>query len=150
MIFITNCGGPVTTTDVIVEKYYQINCTVEQVSNGALISCPDGSQVVVLNGVDGAQGEQGVQGEQGLQGPKGEDATPTEFSVVEVIDPCGDAPNVYDEILLKLANGQILALFVDNANGKNPRFSFITKGDYITTDGSNCRFSVTSDNRVAW
>jgi hypothetical protein len=98
-------------------------------------------------GKDGAPGKDGVsivgpQGPAGAQGPAGQAA------VLEIIDPCGDAPGIHDEVILRLANGQLLASFSQNASGLNTRFSILTQGNYITSDGSNCHFSVTSDNQV--
>lgn len=65
--------------------------------------------------------------------------------VLEIIDPCGDAPNIVDEVIFKVAQlGEIkyFASFSDNSNGKNTRLSLIDSGAYITTDGSNCKFSI--------
>lgn len=66
-----------------------------------------------------------------------------EISIVGIIDPCGDSPNVNDEILLKLSNGALLASFSDDASGKNTHFAYLTPGNYETTDGTHCHFTVT-------
>ncbi len=97
-----------------------------------------------LRGEQGSPGASvvGPQGETGPQGPAGEAA------VLEVIDPCGDAPGIYDEVILRLANGQLLTSFSENANGKNTRFSILTPGSYVTTDGSDCSFTVSADGSV--
>lgn len=73
-----------------------------------------------------------------------------QYMVDQIIDPCGDSPGIYDEVLLKLYNGQILALFVDNVNGLNARLSLIPAGNFVTTDGSNCHFSVDGVGNVTW
>lgn len=70
------------------------------------------------------------------------------FLPVELIDPCGDSPNLVDEVFIKFSNGTILASFSENPNGKNTRFSVLYPGNFITTDGSNCYFSVDSNNQV--
>lgn len=89
----------------------------------------------------------GNEGPIGLTGPQG----PTSpMSVASIVDPCGDDSGIYDEVILRLANGQLLASFSDNANGKNTRFSLLTPGSYVTTDGSNCNFSVDNDLNVSW
>lgn len=80
----------------------------------------------------------------------GTDAASSPFSPAEFIDPCGDAPGVYDEVLIKLANGMIVASFSDNANGKNTRLSVLVPANYVTTDGSNCSFSVDAAGAVTW
>ena len=88
-------------------------------------------------------GKDGLNGVNGANGTNGLDATvPEGTNITEVIDPCGDAIGIIDEVLLKLSNGQVLASFSENANGKNTRFSLIPTGSYVTTDGSNCHFTV--------
>lgn len=61
--------------------------------------------------------------------------------VVEIVNPCGDQPG-FDEVLLRLSTGQIIASFSDNASGANTRFTTIGNGSYSTTDGTNCAFTV--------
>lgn len=93
-------------------------------------------------GQQGETGEQGDQGEQGEAGVNGLDADTT-YQVAEIIDPCGPQhPNGYDEVILKLDNGQYLASFSDNANGLNTRFGVLPPGTYGTTDGTNCTFTL--------
>lgn len=111
------------------------SCTVTEVSSspavpngGAIITCAD-SSVLVKNG---ANGQDGVS------------------SIVSLIDPCGDAPGIYDEVILRLNDGTLLASFSDNANGKNTRLSVIGEGSYQVTDGSGCAFSITSDGSVTF
>lgn len=77
----------------------------------------------------------------------GESATGL-FNAVEVLNPCGDAPGVYDEVLLRLTDGTVLASFSENVNGKNTRFSLIGPGTYQTTDGTGCVFTLTSEGRL--
>ncbi len=104
------------------------SCSVQQMSNGAIITCQDGTSAVILNGADGS------------------DAPPTAYSVVELINPCGDAPG-YDEILLRLHNGQLIAHF---SHGNKQFLTLLTPGTYQTTDGTNCLFSVDSNLNVTW
>lgn len=96
----------------------------------------------ICNGATGANGEDGKDGADGL------DAPPTQFTPVAVIDPCGDAPGIVDEVLLKLADGTILASFSENANGKNTRFALIGPGNYVTTDGSVCKFTINASGDI--
>ncbi len=87
--------------------------------------------LVTCNGSDGQDGEDGA------------DAPPTQFTPVEILNPCGDSPSVYDEVLLKLQDGTIIASFSDNANGKNTRLSVLgSNGSFQTTDGDACIFSL--------
>lgn len=100
-------------------------------------------------GSKGDKGDKGDTGATGATGPAGSSGTPAGYTPVAVVDPCG-ASGGYDEVLLVLANGQILASFSDKANGENTRFSLIKPGSYVTTDGTNCYFNVDSNNNVTW
>jgi hypothetical protein len=72
------------------------------------------------------------------------------YAVVAIEDPCGDAPGIYDEVLLKLASGQVLASFSDNSSGKNTRFALLPPGSYVTTDGSSCHFTLNVDGSLSY
>lgn len=111
------------------------SCSVVRAVNGSLITCGQ-DQVLILDGTSGQDGQDG------------QDAPPTPYTVVGLVDPCGDKPGVYDEVFLRLANGQLIASFSDNSNGLNTRFSVIGPGNYVTTDGSHCYFSVDSNNQL--
>jgi peptidoglycan hydrolase CwlO-like protein len=71
-------------------------------------------------------------------------------NITQVVDPCGDTPNKYDEVIFKMSNGTYVASFSDNANGLNTRFSVLPVGNYQTTDGTNCRFSVNANGTLTW
>lgn len=124
----SNVAGPVGPTGASGSS-----CTVVQAVNGALITCGTDS-VLVLNGTDGQQGR------------AGEAAPPTAYTVVGIVDPCGDASGIFDEVFLRLENGTLVASFSDNASGSNTRFSILVPGSYITTDGSHCYFTI--DNQL--
>ncbi len=100
------------------------------------------------NGSDGVDGADGRDGEDGTDGRDGADAPTSPFLPVEIVDPCGDAPGVFDEVFIRLANGKLLASFSDNSNGQNTRFSILVAGNYMTTDGSHCYFTVDSNNQL--
>lgn len=101
-------------------------------------------------GKQGDVGPAGPAGERGAQGIPGINAIVSAYSIDSVIDPCGDAPGVIDEVLLKLHNGQLLVSFSDNTKGDNTRFAILSAGNYHTTDGSNCNFSVDSLGNVTF
>ena len=63
-----------------------------------------------------------------------------------VIDPCGDHPNHYDEVVLKLSSGEYLAYF--EASGR--RFLTVLEQNviYETTDKQKCRFYINSNNNL--
>lgn len=101
------------------------DCTVESMVGGAIIHCGETS-AVILNGIDGAQGPQGAPG------------VTSPYNIVGVIDPCGDGPG-FDEILLQMQNGQLVAYF---ETGGNRFLSLLSNGNYRTTDQQSCNFSV--------
>lgn len=117
-----------------------VGCSAVQVSNGAVITC--GSDVVViLDGEDGQDGE---------QGPAGQDAPPTAYTVTELIDPCGDQAG-FDEVLLRLANGTLIAYYSSgNGNNRVEFLATIGPGNYQTTDSHHCQFMVHTDLSVTW
>ena len=128
-------GAVISCTDGTVANVYHgtngVSCTVKQLANGARVSCSDGSEAVVYNGQDGTNGQ---------------DAPPTPYTVTEVIDPCGKQAS-FDEVLLRMSNGQLLAHF---ASGNNQFLTTIGVGSYTTTDGTNCYFTVNNDMSVSW
>lgn len=139
---VTSTGVVCKRTDIFQDidrnNYYSIGDTYQ---NGFLVC--DGE--VGAKGDTGEDGEQGLQGNQGVAGVNGTNGldADTTYSVVEIVDPCGQQhPNGYDEVILKLGNGQYLASFSDNANGLNTRFGVLPPGNYRTTDGTNCNFTI--------
>jgi hypothetical protein len=63
----------------------------------------------------------------------------TNTTVKRTIDPCGDNPNQFDEILLELSDGTIIAYF---ESGSNRYLTTLTDGSYRTTDSQACNFSI--------
>ena len=61
------------------------------------------------------------------------------FQITELIDPCGDDVNEFDEILLVLGDGSIVAYMED---GGTRFLSTLQDGNYRTTDEQECNFSV--------
>jgi len=77
-------------------------------------------------------------------------------NISEIVDPCGDDSG-YDEVLLRLTDGTLIASFSENTSGKNTRFSILTPNDsqlFMTTDGTNCTFKIPATgvnaNKVCW
>lgn len=89
----------------------------------------------------------GPAGAPGQPGPAGASAVASEYSIVEVVDPCGDAAGIEDEVLLRLSNGEVLASYT---SGKDTRFALLSPGTYVTTDGSRCVFTVEASGEVVW
>lgn len=98
------------------------SCDVTQLDNGALISCPDSSSVI-LNGKDSLLG------------------------INELINPCGESGLQYEEILLRLSDNSIVAYF---ENGNKRFLSQLSSGDYVTTDGENCYFTIDENNNIIY
>ena len=68
-------------------------------------------------------------------------------NVVSVKDPCG-AQGTYNELFLKLSNGQYLTTFSQKDNQLATRFAFLTDGNYITNDQTSCNFTVSGNGTV--
>jgi len=98
------------------------------------------------NGTNGVDGINGTNGADGLNGTDGLDAPPTPYTVTEMVDPCGDESQ-FDEILLRLANNQLVAHF---SSGALEFLTIIGPGNYTTTDGTGCTFTIHNDMTVTW
>jgi hypothetical protein len=98
--------------------------------------------VVLLNGVDGLDG---ADGQDGSNGQDGQDAPPTPYTVVGLVDPCGDQ-NGFDEVLLRLGNGQLMAHY---SAGNQQFLSILGPGNYVTTDGTSCSFTINNDLTIS-
>ena len=56
-----------------------------------------------------------------------------------ILDPCGDSINHFDEVLIKLYTGEILAVFKD----KNYFMSVLEENkNYTTSDKQKCKFKI--------
>jgi hypothetical protein len=110
------------------------SCTVTEVENGVEIACEDGSSSIVLNGQDGTDGEDGENGTDGSDGQDGESF------FYGTIDPCGpQTANGLDEVLLEFNDSSIYAVY---ASGGRIHLTKLTPGTYVTTDGTNCVFTI--------
>lgn len=71
----------------------------------------------------------------------GTSASVSDYIPVDLIMPCGDkVPN--KEILLRLNDGQVLAVFSANTGGDMTRLSVLQDGTYKDTDSSGCVFTL--------
>lgn len=118
-------------------------------------SCSNGGVTLIIgkdvnrSGVLELAEDSNIQSVDICNGQDGTSAPVSQLTPVGIINPCGDAPNLQDEVFLKLQNGTILTSISENANGKNTRLSFLTQGTYITTDGDNCRFTIDSVGNIS-
>ncbi len=134
LLILTNCGK---TTYSVTELpkgtpgtpgANGTSCSVSTVPSGALIACSDGSYAFVDKGDPGTP------------------AVVNPYGIAAVIDPCGDEGS-FDEVLLKLNNGTILAHYSD---GTRQFMTVIGAGSYSTTDGHACNFSIDNQGVVTW
>ena len=127
------------------------SCSTQQLSNGAVIRCTDGTVSVVYNGASGSNGTNGTNGAGGLNGVNGRDGTNGingTNSILEVVNPCG-VEFANEEVFLRMSSGQLLALYDGGAN--LDRLVLIAPGNYITTDAvqnRSCSFTVTTNNQI--
>lgn len=81
---------------------------------------------------------------EGPRGSAGTNGTDGQDSIIEVIRLC---PERSQEILLRLSSGELVAHYSD---GKKQFLVALQPGNYVTTDGTNCRFTVDKELNVSW
>ena len=91
-LILIGCGvqtETVTTRTVFVESEA---CSVESIEEGALITCPDGTTTVVLEGQDGETivGPAGENGQDGKDGQNGKDAETPSQSILFLGTVCNN------------------------------------------------------------
>lgn len=118
-LLLTNCGDS--------SQGYKPNyiagplqsCSVEDVAGGAIMSCPDGSEVFIADGADGLNG-----------------------LFIDVVDPCGQQ-TTHDEVLFIDINNNYYAWF------KNVGLVILNENTlYKVTDGSGCKFKIVDGDLV--
>jgi hypothetical protein len=137
------------------------SCSVSSTTTGAIISCEDGTSAVINNGVDGTNGVDGqdgaagqdgqdgvngTNGANGQDGANGVDGADGQDSIIEVINPCG-VEGGFEEVLFRLSNGKVYAVYF---SGSLSFLTELTPGNYQTTDGHSCSFTVNTDLTVTW
>jgi hypothetical protein len=91
-------------------------------------------------GADGIDGVDGVTGPTGAMGPTGDDG------ILGLIKLCPHIPGAYPEYLIRTDYGLIGVYF----GGGKTFLANIIPGNWVTTDGRNCHFTVTSDLEVIY
>lgn len=86
-------------------------------------------------GSAGPAGAAGATGAQGIQGIQGNPA------IMYVVDVCGDAPNIIDEVVLIMDDGQVVRTA--------PYLQSTPNGTFHTNDGTYCQF-VVHNGTVTW
>lgn len=80
-------------------------------------------------------------------GVNGQNAQASAYAPMDLIMPCGNTASLR-EVLLRLSNGLVLGAYSENANGQNTRLALLTDGNYKTTDGSKCSFSLSTSKNI--
>lgn len=88
--------------------------------------------------MEGPTGSPGPTGSQGVPGPTGA------ASSIEVIVPCPTLVGAYPEVLWRL-DGILYAVY---SSGSKIHLTELTAGNYVTTDGRGCNFTVNTDGSV--
>lgn len=121
------------------------NCTVQTLgvtsetpNGGSLISCPDGSQSLVLNGTNGTNGTDGTNGTNGTNGTDGTIITPVQFCPSSFVP---NYPNTFPEVGFCI-NNQLYGVYSEN----DGFMTLLTPGEY-ESDGINasCTFTIEAD-----
>lgn len=128
-----------------------------EISPASTAVCPAGGSILVMaldvqNRGSYSSSDPNQQSLVICNGQQGAAATASAYSAAEVIMPCGNSVS-YKEVLLRLANGQVLAAFSDNISGLNTRLSLIPDGTYMNSDGSQCVFSLSTQGQtrsISW
>lgn len=68
-------------------------------------------------------------------------------TIIKMIDPCGTTPGYYNEVILRTMGGKLVAYF---ESGSSRFLSILPPGNYATTDGTGCNFSVDSSLKVCY
>jgi hypothetical protein len=99
-----------------------------------------------LQGPEGAPGAQGTAGQDGAQGPQGIAGTGT-----EVVKLCASDNSVYPEYALRIGN-QLYAVYWGTApysgGNKTAFLALLIPGNYSSTGGNGCSFTVNSDGSI--
>lgn len=108
-------------------------------NGGVKISATGSSTVEVCHGSQGLQGAQGIQGQQGLQGIQGASG-----SVVTPVKFCPTDNSSFPEYGLMI-DGELYAVFWGPTPASSAHQAFLSKvtsGNYVSTGGNGCLFSV--------
>lgn len=128
-------------------------CTVESVSGGSLVTCPDGSKSIISNGSDGPIGQVGPQGPIGFTGNPGTAGTNgkdgTDATPVTAVKFCPGYTTTYPSTFPEYGlciGGKLYANYWD---GHNSWLAEVVPGNYSSTSTSApCNFIVTANCTV--
>jgi hypothetical protein len=158
-ITLVSCVKEKATTPVEKTVIIQRACSVSKEGLITTIKCPDGTESQIVDGAPGKDGQDCyveainaganivcggsiVTVEDGINGTNGIDGI---SPILEIIDPCGDKPGKFDEIVLKLSENQLVVYF---QSGSNYFLTLLTPGNYRTTDEQKCYFTVNGQYQI--
>jgi len=119
-------------------------------------ACPGGGLTILI--ARDANGNSTLDAEdEGLQSASvcnGQSVELPRYAPVALIRPCGDSV-AFKEVLLRLNDGQVLAVFSANSAGDMTRLSLLPDGSYVNTDGSSCQFTLATsadgaERAISW
>lgn len=95
----------------------------------------------------GCAGDKGEKGDRGDQGPQGQPGETVQVSVsdLEIVDPCGDNPNLLDTVLLK--DSVTNKNYIIKLSGNKVSLQKLNPGTYRTADDS-CEFTINSNGDI--
>jgi hypothetical protein len=111
-----------------VAEFVPTECTVQQNSSGAKISCPDGTSALIPAGATGAQGNQGSQGAPGING--------NTITPVQLCPGTTSYPSTFCEVAFCIS-GSLWGTYSANDGFS----SQLPQGAY-SSDGINCSCTV--------
>lgn len=103
------------------------SCSVAQLSNGAQITCDDGTSAIISNGIDGQDAVLPVGYTYISEGA---------YYIIAIEDLCG---NGAEEVLFRLNTGELIAHYT---HGSKQYLTILSPGPHTSTDGYNCSFTV--------
>jgi len=120
------------------------SCSVFEIPEGAKIFCSDGTNAVAKNGEKGDNGEQG---ETGLPGEAG--------ASMAVVKLCPNDRSSFPEYGMKLGSS-VYAVYYGNVRNGEPSnngilqafFTKLLPGRYVSTNGTNCQFTLTANGDI--
>ena len=139
-LLLASCGRETTVTP----GPASFNCSVQDNSKGALVSCPDGTTAEIDSGAPGLPGVTGFTGSQGVVGNTGADGVPgTPGSVITVVQFCPGYTESYGTFAEFgwCLGGTLFAVYDGGAN--DVFLSELPLGAYSSTStGAPCSFTV--------
>lgn len=104
-----------------------VGCTVTEVAGGSEISCEDGTSAEVMNGINGLDGVDGTG--------------------VVTIELCPSVSGGLFKEYLAVIAGEVYGIY---ASGQKIGLTKLWPGNWTTTDGRTCNFTIGADNTVTF